>query len=52
LLDGSQTGTGKTFTMEGLVDDEALRGMVPQAFYYTFAGVELQAKNMEFLVRG
>ncbi len=38
--------------MEGMVDDEALRGMVPQAFYYTFAGVELQAKNMEFLVRG
>lgn len=38
--------------MEGVVDDEKLRGMVPQAFYYTFAGVESQAKNMEFLVRG
>lgn len=38
--------------MEGVVDDEKLRGMVPQAFYYTFAGVESQGKNMEFLVRG
>ena len=34
------------------MDDEKLRGMVPQAFYYTFAGVESQGKNMEFLVRG
>jgi hypothetical protein len=38
--------------MEGVVDDEPLRGMTPQAFYYIFAGVEGQAKNMEFLVRG
>jgi hypothetical protein len=48
----SQTGTGKTFTMEGMVDDEKLRGMVPQAFYYVFAGVETHGQNMEFLVRG
>jgi len=47
-----QTGTGKTFTMEGVVDDEPLRGMMPQSFYYTFAGLEAQGKNMEFLVRG
>jgi GMP synthase PP-ATPase subunit len=38
--------------MEGVVDDEKLRGMVPQAFYYVFAGVEGHGKNMEFLVRG
>jgi hypothetical protein len=37
---------------EGLVDDVALRGMVPQAFYYVFAGVENHGSNMEFLVRG
>jgi len=48
-----QTGTGKTFTMEGVVDDESLRGMVPRAFYYVFAGItQEQGKNMEFLVRG
>ena len=38
--------------MEGVLDDEKLRGMTPQAFHYVFAGVEQQGKNMEFLVRG
>jgi GMP synthase PP-ATPase subunit len=38
--------------MEGVVDDAHLRGMVPQAFYYVFDGVQNHGQNMEFLVRG
>lgn len=38
--------------MEGVVDNEELRGMVPRAFYYVFSGVESHGQNMEFLVRG
>lgn len=26
-----QTGTGKTYTMEGIIDDEDLRGLIPRA---------------------
>lgn len=31
-----QTGTGKTFTMEGVVKDENLMGMTPRTFRYIF----------------
>ena len=49
-IDG-QTGTGKTFTMEGKSDDENLRGIVPRSFHYIFESVDGMGKNMEFLVR-
>lgn len=55
----SQTGTGKTFSMEGVVPSSSadfspssLAGMMPRSFFYVFAGVENQSENMEFLVRG
>eukprot|EP00466_Bigelowiella_natans_P016051 jgi/Bigna1/74774/fgenesh1_pg.31_\ len=46
-----QTGTGKTFTMEGVVDDEKLRGIMPHAFHHIMEAVEGAASNTEFLVR-
>ncbi len=44
-----QTGTGKTFTMEGLKNDDILKGIIPRAFkhiYNTIQGTE----DTEFLV--
>jgi kinesin family protein 3/17 len=35
-----QTGTGKTFTMEGVNHDEELKGIIPRAFMQIFAGIE------------
>lgn len=46
-----QTGTGKTFTMEGVVDDDNLRGLMPNSFFYVFEGVSSFGSNQEFLVR-
>ncbi len=46
-----QTGTGKTFTMEGKPDDPDLRGIMPNSFYYIIDAVGKAANNMEFLVR-
>lgn len=40
-------------SMEGVVDDVSLRGMVPQSFHYVFAGVTTnQSSATQFLVRG
>ena len=45
-----QTGTGKTYTMEGQHDLQEKRGIIPRAFEQIFVGVE-QAPNKSFLVR-
>lgn len=41
-----QTGTGKTFTMEGDPDDENLRGIMPNSFYHIFDNVNAAPANM------
>ena len=46
-----QTGTGKTHTMEGVVDDESLRGIMPNSFHYIFDKVAAAHANIKFLVR-
>mmetsp|Transcript_7236 Transcript_7236/g.13472 ORF Transcript_7236/g.13472 Transcript_7236/m.13472 type:complete len:723 (-) Transcript_7236:164-2332(-) len=46
-----QTGTGKTFTMEGVIEDPNLRGIMPNAFHYIMEEVQNSASNVEFLVR-
>lgn len=45
-----QTGTGKTFTMEGKADPPEMRGIIPRAFEQIFYGVE-QHSNCQFLIR-
>ena len=35
-----QTGTGKTFTMEGVNHDEALKGVIPRTFGHIFEAIE------------
>eukprot|EP00455_Lapot_gusevi_P025171 TRINITY_DN2641_c0_g2_i1.p1 TRINITY_DN2641_c0_g2~~TRINITY_DN2641_c0_g2_i1.p1 ORF type:complete len:781 (-),score=158.43 TRINITY_DN2641_c0_g2_i1:50-2308(-) len=47
-----QTGTGKTFTMEGVPHVEELRGIMPNSFYHVFDHIDSKAgANIEFLVR-
>uniref|UniRef100_A0A1I7RLZ6 Kinesin motor domain-containing protein n=1 Tax=Bursaphelenchus xylophilus TaxID=6326 RepID=A0A1I7RLZ6_BURXY len=45
-----QTGTGKTFTMEGVESDPALRGVIPNAIEHIFQHIA-QSSNQEYLVR-
>jgi chromosomal replication initiation ATPase DnaA len=35
-----QTGTGKTFTMEGVRDHPELKGVIPRTFDYVFANTQ------------
>jgi len=47
-----QTGTGKTFTMEGVNHNEELKGIIPRAFAQIFEMIETQGgSGKEFLVR-
>jgi len=45
-----QTGTGKTYTMEGYPDPTHLRGIIPRAFEHIFTSVE-GTPNKQFLIR-
>lgn len=44
ILVYGQTGTGKTYTMEGLHSDPALRGIIPNSFIHIFSHIA-QAKE-------
>merc|ERR1719473_2629400 len=47
-----QTGTGKTFTMEGVNTPEELKGVIPRSFNQIFEQIELRGgQSTEFLVR-
>lgn len=46
-----QTGTGKTHTMEGVVGNEELQGIMPKAFKYLFERVSAWPEDSEFLVK-
>ena len=47
-----QTGTGKTFTMEGMNDPPELRGIIPRAFAQVFEQIVSRGgEATEFLVR-
>ncbi|KAI9009638.1 P-loop containing nucleoside triphosphate hydrolase protein [Gaertneriomyces semiglobifer] len=46
-----QTGTGKTFSMEGIRDVPELRGIIPNAFEHIFAEISMAEKSTQFLVR-
>lgn len=47
-----QTGTGKTFTMEGMNDPPELRGIIPRAFAQIFEQIVSRGSEAtEFLVR-
>lgn len=44
-----QTGTGKTFTMEGVRSDQEQKGVIPRAFEQIWQHIN-RAQNMNFLV--
>ena len=45
-----QTGTGKTWSMEGNITDPVNRGVIPNAFHHIFSSIGLIAEK-KFLVR-
>ncbi|XP_060923632.1 kinesin-like protein KIF3B [Limanda limanda] len=45
-----QTGTGKTYTMEGLKNDPESRGVIPSAFDHIFKHIS-RSQNQQYLVR-
>lgn len=45
-----QTGTGKTFTMEGVRADPVLRGVIPNSFEHIFTHIA-RTQNQQYLVR-
>ncbi|KAF5399687.1 Kinesin family member 3A [Paragonimus heterotremus] len=46
-----QTGTGKTFTMEGVRSVPELRGIIPNSFAHIFGAIAKAGNNTRFLVR-
>lgn len=50
ILAYGQTGTGKTYTMEGVVGDEEHKGIILHAFDHIFAHIS-STKDREYLVR-
>ncbi|XP_075248728.1 kinesin-like protein KIF3A isoform X2 [Convolutriloba macropyga] len=46
-----QTGTGKTFTMEGVRSQPELRGIIPNSFAHIFSHIRECGKTKQFLVR-
>ncbi|KAJ8412306.1 hypothetical protein AAFF_G00145730 [Aldrovandia affinis] len=45
-----QTGTGKTYTMEGLRNDPERRGVIPNSFDHIFTHIS-RSQNQQYLVR-
>ncbi|XP_018016363.1 kinesin-like protein KIF3A, partial [Hyalella azteca] len=46
-----QTGTGKTFTMEGIRDKPELKGIIPNSFAHIFGHIAKAEEDQKFLVR-
>lgn len=45
-----QTGTGKTFTMQGVANDPEKRGVIPNSFQHIFTQIS-RTQNQKYLVR-
>lgn len=45
-----QTGTGKTYTMEGTKNEPKKRGIIPRSFEHIFSHIS-RSENMQYLVR-
>lgn len=46
-----QTGTGKTFTMEGIKQDPELKGVIPRSFEHIFTHISISQQDEQYLVR-
>ncbi|KAJ1496800.1 Kinesin-like protein kif3a, partial [Coelomomyces lativittatus] len=45
-----QTGTGKTFSMQGVTESPELRGIIPNTFHHVFAHIA-RTPERQYLVR-
>lgn len=45
-----QTGTGKTFTMQGVKNDPEMRGVIPNSFEHIYSHIG-RSENQQYLVR-
>ncbi|KAL5007549.1 hypothetical protein ScPMuIL_016355 [Solemya velum] len=45
-----QTGTGKTFTMQGVKNDAEMRGVIPNSFEHIFQHIS-RSENQQYLIR-
>ncbi|KAK4295819.1 hypothetical protein Pmani_031640 [Petrolisthes manimaculis] len=45
-----QTGTGKTYTMEGIREDPEQRGVIPNSFEHVFSHIA-RSNNQQYLIR-
>ena len=45
-----QTGTGKTYTMEGVSKDPEKQGLIPRSFEHIFSHIA-QSRDRQYLVR-
>ncbi|KAK3101800.1 hypothetical protein FSP39_006442, partial [Pinctada imbricata] len=45
-----QTGTGKTYTMQGVKNDPELRGVIPNSFEHIFTHIS-RSQNQQYLIR-
>jgi len=46
-----QTGCGKSFSMEGLMEPPELRGIIPSSFVHVFEEIEVASTELQYLVR-
>lgn len=46
-----QTSSGKTYTMEGIIDDPELQGIMPRMVWTVFDGIYNADEQIEFLVK-
>lgn len=51
ILAYGQTGTGKTFTMEGFNAEPEMRGIIPNSFAHIFGYIAKARDDIKFLVR-
>ncbi|XP_054273348.1 kinesin-like protein KIF3A [Macrosteles quadrilineatus] len=51
ILAYGQTGTGKTFTMEGVRSEPELKGIIPNSFAHIFGHIAKANEDTKFLVR-
>ena len=51
ILCYGQTSSGKTFTMEGKLDDLNLKGLIPRSMEYIFEYINNSTSNLEFSIK-
>ena len=51
IMKDGQTSSGKTFTMEGIVNNKKLKGIIPRIMECVFNKRQKAPANMEFIIK-